>query len=106
VLGRVGYTVLTAADGQEGVDVVRRHAGEVDLVLLDRTLPKLQGEEVLRRVLALRPAMKVIVSSGDAAVDPSGFPDALRLLRKPYTLTVLYADIREALDQARGNEPP
>jgi PAS domain S-box-containing protein len=98
-LEQVGYTVLAAADGQEGLDVFRERAAEIDLVLLDRTLPKLPGEELLRRMLALRPGIRVIISSGDASIGLESFPGARRVLHKPYPLGLLYGAIRELLDE-------
>ena len=99
ILAQAGYTVLAAADGQEGLEFFRERAGEIDLVLLDRTLPKLHGEELLRRMLALRPGIRVIISSGDASIDLASFPGARRVLHKPYPLTLLFATIREVLDE-------
>jgi PAS domain S-box-containing protein len=100
-LQRVGYSVLSAADGWEAIEVFRAHQDEIDLVLLDRTLPRLAGDRVLQQMLVLRPDIKVIVSSGDAAIDLSSFPGALRILHKPYALTLLFGVIREVLDGGR-----
>jgi PAS domain S-box-containing protein len=101
VLERVGYTVLAAADGQEAIEIFRARMGEIDLVLLDRTLPRLPGERVLQEVLAVRPDVKVVVSSGDASVDLTDFPGALRILHKPYAPSLLYGVVREVLDGGR-----
>lgn len=100
-LRQVGYSVLTATDGREAVEIFAAHRDEVDLILLDRTLPSLRGEQVLREVLAVRPDARVIVSSGDASVDLSAFPGARRLLHKPYGPTLLYEIIRDVLDGER-----
>jgi CheY-like chemotaxis protein len=97
-LRQVGYSVLSATDGWEAVEVFRVHRDEIDLVILDRTLPRLAGERVLQQMLHLRPDVKVIVSSGDASIDLSSFPGALRILHKPYSLTLLYGVIRDVLD--------
>ena len=99
ILEQVGYTVLAATDGEEGLEFFRERAGEIDLVLLDRTLPKLHGEELLRRMLELRPSVKVVISSGDASIDLASFPGARRVLHKPYPLALLFATIREVLDE-------
>ena len=98
VLEDLGYTVLTAADGQEGIDLFNQRVSEIDLVLLDRTLPRLAGEKVLQRMLALDPAVKVIVSSGDTSVDLSVVPGARMILHKPYSLTVLFDAIRDVIE--------
>jgi CheY-like chemotaxis protein len=105
VLNRLGYTVLTATDGQEGIDVFNRHVDDIDLVLLDRTLPGLAGDEVLRRILALQPGARVVISSGDPTVDSTVVPGAKRILHKPYNLTVLFDTIRDVLEDDRTSSP-
>jgi PAS domain S-box-containing protein len=97
-LEQLGYRVLTAKDGQEAVDLFRRHAEDIDLVVLDRTMPRLSGEQVLREMQALRAEVKVLISSGDASIELSSFPGALALLRKPYEASLLGSTIRELLD--------
>jgi len=98
VLEELGYTVLTAADGQEGIDLFTEHSDDIDLVLLDRTLPRLAGDKVLQEMLALRPDVKVIVSSGDTAVDLDVLPGARMILHKPYSLSVLFDAVRDVID--------
>ena len=97
-LQEMGYRVLMAKDGQEALEVFRGHAQAIDLVILDRTLPRLSGEQVPREMQALRADVKVLISSGDASIELSGFPGALALLRKPYEPSHLCATIRELLD--------
>lgn len=98
VLESLGYTVLTAADGQEGLDLYRENRADIDLVILDRTLPKLSGEQVLQQMQECEPDVKVIVSSGDTTVDLGLFPGALAILHKPYRLAALFDTIREVID--------
>ncbi|MEX1309706.1 MAG: PAS domain S-box protein [Candidatus Sulfomarinibacteraceae bacterium] len=98
VLENLGYTVLTAADGQEGIELFSLRKDEIDLVLLDRTLPRLAGEKVLQQMLALDPGTKVIVSSGDTSVDLSVVPGARMILHKPYSLMVLFDAIRDVIE--------
>lgn len=85
-----GFDVLTAADGQEGVDLALGEA--VDFVLLDLRLPKLDGFEVLRQVKAQKPALPVVVIT--AFDDMQTAIDAIRLgaldhLGKPLDLDQL-----------------
>jgi two-component system cell cycle sensor histidine kinase/response regulator CckA len=85
ILERRGFAVLEAADGLAGVEVFASRAREIDLVLLDLTLPRLRGEEVLSRIRAIRPGVRVLVSSGDSGLEPSRLVDGISQLRKPYT---------------------
>jgi PAS domain S-box-containing protein len=98
ILESFGYTVLIAADGVEAVELYRENRAEIDLVILDRTLPKLPGELVLQQMRELDPDVKVIVSSGDTTVDLGLFPGAHSVLHKPYRLTTLFDTIRDVLN--------
>ena len=87
ILGRVGLTVLTAADGNQAVEVFRAHAGEIQAVLLDLTIPGMDGVEVFHRMKEIRPEVKVILCSGYDAQEVGARlrgdnPNAF--LRKPY----------------------
>jgi PAS domain S-box-containing protein len=95
-----GYSVVTAGDGQEAVDIYTRQRNRFDLVILDLTMPHLSGSEVLTRIRRLNPQAKVILSSGH----PSG--DTYRasaFLPKPYRATTLMRVVREVLDLYRGD---
>ena len=87
MLERAGYRVETAADGDEGLQVYRDRAADIDLVLLDVVMPRKGAEEVLPVLLETRPDLPVILTSGDAlpeslevALEPSGG----RFLHKPF----------------------
>jgi CheY-like chemotaxis protein len=60
-----GARVLAAADGQEAIDLFQMHSDEVDVVVLDHNMPAITGTSVLRELRAIRPDIKVIISSGD-----------------------------------------
>jgi two-component system, cell cycle sensor histidine kinase and response regulator CckA len=88
VLGRHTMLCLTAIDGYDAMRQFEAHANEITAVLLDLTMPGLDGSEVLARLREMKPNVKVILSSGFDANDvsaglggnrPSGF------LRKPYS---------------------
>jgi CheY-like chemotaxis protein len=95
-LETLGLEVLTATDGQEGVDMFARHSDDIACVLLDMTMPRMSGDEVLRAIRALRPDARVVIMSGYneqdvsrrfAAERPSGF------LQKPFGVDALSAVI-------------
>jgi signal transduction histidine kinase len=105
VLTRSGYTVLEAADGQDGVNVFTAHKENIDLVVLDIGLPKLSGEEVFARIRALDPAARVVFSTG--YVREQKTKELLQLgargvVHKPYTITNLLKTTREVLDRPRS----
>lgn len=95
-----GYQVIVARDGDEAVRLLREHIGEVAAVVLDDDMPRMGGEETVGAMLALRPNLPVILSSGYSehriANWRSGRP-AVRCLQKPYTVTELLAAVADAL---------
>lgn len=66
VLRAAGYNVLIARDGDHGLRVFERHAHEIDLLILDRTMPGLDGLELLSEIRAVDKHIPVILSSGYA----------------------------------------
>lgn len=100
MLERLGYSVLTARDGVEALDIYRAKAGDVALVLLDMTMPRLGGEETFLRLREYVPAPRVVVMSGYAEVDvASRFEGACYkgFLPKPFDLASLRERLAEAL---------
>lgn len=97
ILERAGYQVLTATDGEQALERFGPAGDGIHLVLLDRTLPRLPGAAVLARLLALRPGLPVIISSGDPSASLEQFPGASAILGKPYLPDQLCDCIREVL---------
>jgi two-component system cell cycle sensor histidine kinase/response regulator CckA len=96
-LQRRGYRTIEAVDGRDAIEVYRRFAGEISLVLLDLTMPYMNGEEVLRELKVLTPSVKVLLSSGFNQVEAirrftgkglAGF------LQKPYSAAVLAETVK------------
>jgi PAS domain S-box-containing protein len=64
MLGKIGYRVTIFTDSIEAVSTFRKNPDEYDLVLTDMTMPKMTGAELAREILALRPALPVIMTTG------------------------------------------
>ena len=64
MLARMGFGVLAAADGREAVEVFGAHADEIDCVLLDLTMPRMDGEQAFGELRRIRPDVTVILCSG------------------------------------------
>ena len=97
MLRRLGYQVLEAISGSEGLEVFARCRERIALVLLDLSMPEMPGEEVYARLRALAPALKVLVLTGyeSAAISAT---DGLQVLRKPISSADLARKVRQALD--------
>ena len=63
-LRRAGHSVLTAVDGFDAVRVFRKNVSDIGLVLLDLTMPGIDGEQTLQELRMIRKDVKVILSSG------------------------------------------
>jgi PAS domain S-box-containing protein len=101
VLERAGFTVLTAADGPEGIDAFRANPDGIDLVLLDMTMPSLSGAEVLGALRAVREDVRVVLSSGYSDDETrSRLPGLAGFIQKPYRPAELMAAVRDALTAA------
>jgi CheY-like chemotaxis protein len=107
-----GFTVIEAANGKTGVDLFRASAREIDVVLLDLTLPGLSGREVLSELRRIRPDMKVMITSAynrELAQTTLGGLQPWLFIRKPYEINELTGllrklifDKRRVSDQATG----
>ena len=92
--------VVTAADGREAVEVFREQADAVDCVLLDLTMPRMDGEEAYRELRRIRRDVPVILASGYDEDDVARrFPDGglAGFVQKPYEQTRLVATIQRVL---------
>ena len=100
-LETVGYTVTTASDGQEAVEIFRQEEGRFDVVLLDLTMPRMGGEEAYREIRRVRADTKVVLSSGFNELDTvQRFPGRglAGFLQKPFKPQELIKTIREILE--------
>jgi len=98
-LQRYGYTVLTAHNGQEAVDLFRAVSSEIDLVLLDMTLPVMSGEVAFRELRAIRPGVRVLATSGYSEVEALGRFGAEidGFIQKPYKAATLAEKVHDIL---------
>ncbi|MGQ9667355.1 MAG: PAS domain-containing hybrid sensor histidine kinase/response regulator [Anaerolineae bacterium] len=105
-----GYRLFTAQDGQEALDIYRRHGEEIDLILLDLSMPGMSGKEVLARLLEISPQAKVLIASGyiagSQAVRGLLEAGACGYITKPYQLDELLQAIRRTLDAGCYPYPP
>ncbi|MCJ2036148.1 CHASE3 domain-containing protein [Methylobacterium sp. J-068] len=103
ILSDLGYRVLEAADGEEGLRVFGAHAASVDMLLTDVVLPgKVRGRELSERITALRPDVRVLFMSGyteNSIVHHGRLDDGVRLIGKPFKREQLAVKVAETLGQ-------
>ena len=98
-LERRGYTVLVSASGEEALEVMRSHAGAIDLLLVDVVLPGMTGDVLASRVRAAQPAMKTLFMTGyvDDQVLKKGQIAPEDILLKPFTASALLERVATVL---------
>ncbi|MFH1115975.1 MAG: PAS domain S-box protein [Pseudomonadota bacterium] len=102
ILERSGYTVLTAANGKEALDLYKEERARISLVILDLIMPEMGGKQCLGELLKIDPKARVLIASGFAAngqtkeaikTGARGFVD------KPYNMKGMLQSVREVLDE-------
>jgi len=107
-LQHFGYRVLLAADGDQALEVFREQNYEINLIVLDMTMPGMSGDETYRRLRALCPDVKVLLSS---AYDEEEVSDRITItsvagfLHKPYDPEQLGAKVKHLLEGADASTP-
>ena len=101
MLKELGYKVLKAHNGFEGLQLFEAHKTEIDLIISDLEMPKMNGNEVLKKLRKIDPEIKVLLSSGsltdadEQSIIDRGFNG---FLQKPYDLNALCGKISEILN--------
>ena len=108
ILEEHGYTVLQAVDGFDALEVAKNYQGKIDVVLTDVVMPQLNGLELARRVLDIRPDARILFMSG--YTDDSTIPENIEkmgtpFLPKPFSPVVLTQTLRTLLDYPRTERP-
>ena len=95
LLEDLGYQTIIANDGVEAIRIYRQRGQEINLVILDMIMPRMNGRETFAQLIALNPQIKILISSGFAKDDDfESFKTGATcdFIRKPY--------IREELQKA------
>jgi len=109
ILERAGYTVYTARDGIEALDIFEDRSQDLALAILDVVMPRLGGHEVYERMRGVSPRIRFLFSSGysENAIHTRFILDeGLHLLRKPYDRKTMLRRVREVLDAPLSGSSP
>lgn len=101
ILKAKGYAVMTAANGDEALELVRRHRNQIHLLLTDVIMPGMSGPQLADQLIRERPEIRVLYMSGytAAAIHHHGVLEpGISYLQKPFTPQALSEKIREVLD--------
>jgi two-component system cell cycle sensor histidine kinase/response regulator CckA len=107
VLRRQGYRVLEAATPVAAIELFERHREEIDLLLTDVVMPGMSGPALAQRLVAIRPALRVLFVSGYSSLaTPHIQSPNVGFLSKPFQTGVLAARVREMLSRPGGARKP
>ena len=102
VLAMSGYPVRRAATGQQGIELFRERHEQIGLVLMDATVPDVQGADLLDQFAGIAAAVPVVIMSGagENMLDAlSENPVVVEVLRKPFRNEDLAALVRKWIPQ-------
>jgi PAS domain S-box-containing protein len=101
MLERMGFSVYSAADGREAVDIFRKNSSRIICVLLDLTMPNMGGEETFRELRIIRPDIPVIICSGYNEDDVKSRFTGMNLsgfIQKPYQMNALIEVLKRVIN--------
>jgi two-component system, cell cycle sensor histidine kinase and response regulator CckA len=98
-----GYKVLAAKDGEAGLAMYLQHADGISLVISDIAMPRMDGQNLVRRIRKLSPEMPIILMTGAPGEHGMDAKDAAlpaRILMKPFSPRILARAVRDELDRS------
>ena len=102
MLEHYGFSVISATDGREAIKLFQKHGKNIVCVLLDMTMPHMDGEETYQELRRIRKDVRVIIASGYSEQEITKRFAGHQLagfVEKPYEATALMAKMRDALGE-------
>jgi two-component system cell cycle sensor histidine kinase/response regulator CckA len=102
ILEHRGYKVLTAHSPAKALALVLEYRGTIDLLITDVIMPEMNGRELAKEILVIRPETKVLFMSGytaDVISHHGGLESGIHFLEKPFLASSLGKKVREVLEQ-------
>ncbi|MEI7831795.1 MAG: ATP-binding protein [bacterium] len=100
ILREHGYTVILADSGEEALRIAGEYPGQIDMLLTDVVMKKLNGQQTATELQKIRPQLPVVYMTGysEDILTPNGIlAESTRLLLKPFTMDALLAIVRETI---------
>jgi PAS domain S-box-containing protein len=102
LLKKIGYTVLTAATPGEALRLAREHTREIHLLITDVVMPEMNGCDLAKQLLSLRPNLKCLFMSGytENVIAHHGiFDKRMNFIQKPFSRKDLFVKVRKVMEQ-------
>ena len=101
LLGKQGYTLLTAGTPNDAMRLAHEHVGEINLLITDVIMPEMNGKDLANRLQSLNPQLKCLYMSGytaDVNAQHGVHDEGIYFIQKPFSLPDLAVKVREVLD--------
>lgn len=102
MLKKLGYTVIGSDAPEKAITMAKNHAGDIHLLITDVVMPKMNGRDLAKKLMAVYPGLKCLYMSGYTAnvIAPHGvLNEDVQFIQKPFTKLDLGIKIRAVLDQ-------
>jgi PAS domain S-box-containing protein len=102
MIEKLGYNVLAARTADEALSLVSDYEGKIDLILTDVVMPEMNGKDLARRIVSIRPDIKCLYMSGYTSnvIAHHGILDKdVRFIAKPFSLRDLANHLRDTIDE-------
>jgi two-component system, cell cycle sensor histidine kinase and response regulator CckA len=97
VLSVEGFTILSAVDGEEALELSRSYDGPIQLLLSDIKMPKMNGLQLIEHIIRERPETKVLLMSGKWSGEIPKSEPPISFLRKPFLAKTLRSAVNTLL---------
>ncbi len=105
-LRTAGYTVITAGNGQEGIEAAQAHASPIDLLVTDVIMPDMNGRALSEQLRAARAGLRTLFISGytsNVIAHHGVLDEGVEFLEKPFTRQSLLMKVRAVLGKTRAD---
>jgi two-component system, cell cycle sensor histidine kinase and response regulator CckA len=102
ILTGAGYEVVTASNGMEALEIYKRRAQQVAVVILDLIMPEMGGKQCLENLTGINPNIKVVIATGYSPDGLAGVTAATGVkgfINKPFDNNLMLATVRKAIDE-------
>jgi PAS domain S-box-containing protein len=107
ILEQRGYTVLPSLTPTKALALALEHRGPIDLLITDVIMPEINGRELAKEILIIRPEAKFLFMSGytsDILAQNGGMDTGIHFLEKPFSASSLVTKVRQVINQNRPGE--
>ncbi|MBL4775124.1 MAG: response regulator, partial [Mariprofundus sp.] len=101
MIENMGFQALVAHNGKQAIELYQQHMAQIELVLLDYIMPKMNGHEVFAELIKFNPDVRVVLTSGYTEIKATAafkHTDLYGFLQKPYDFGIMNKIVKQALE--------